>query len=382
MVPSLRIAPGRLRLWGLGLAVLGLAPVLGAFVNGFHDWPAFWSAGATVETADLVEAGRHAAWQQAHGLPSAFFAYPAGAAWLFAPFASLPLPVGFVLFGALMAACAGAAGGVGARVYGLPSWTGVLAVLAFTPVTASVVLGQNGPLGLLLALVAIDGLAATDRGVARGRWQAGLAVGLLLFKPTWGLPLVGLLVLRRRWVELAIVAVVAAGWYLAGVAAAAGDWWWPRDWLGGLGTYLAADFAGNADKAVSLPGLMARLPVPAWVPVAAGAAVVVVALPRLVRAPTVEAASAACLVGVAVSPHAWGYDAALVVPWLLWAIAGGVAEPWRTRIVVAAYALGPLWLVSRQTVISAVALVVLGLTVAWLTARPGGQAAEVTSPRR
>ena len=234
-MPPLRIAPGRLRLWGLGLVLLGLAPLFGAFVNEFHDWPAFWSAGATVGTADLVDAGRHAAWQSAHGLPTAFFPYPAGAAWLFAPFAALPLPVGFIIFGFLMLACAGAAGVVGARVYGLERRTAVLAVLAFGPVTASVVIGQNGPLGLLLALAAIDGLVAADRGAVRGRWQAGLAIGLLLFKPTWGLPLVGLLILRRRWAELGIVAVVAAGWYLAGVAAAAGDWWWPRDWLDGLG---------------------------------------------------------------------------------------------------------------------------------------------------
>jgi hypothetical protein len=335
-----------------------------------------------VGTADLVPAGAHSAWQSARGLPAAFFPYPAGTAWLFAPFAPLPLSVGFVLFGLLMLACAGAAGVVGARVYGLERRTAVLAVLAFGPVTASVVIGQNGPLGLLLALAAIDGLVAADRGAVRGRWQAGLAIGLLLFKPTWGLPLVGLLILRRRWAELGIVAVVAAGWYLAGVAAAAGDWWWPRDWLDGLGDYLAADFAGNADKAVSMPGLVARLPVPPLVPLVAGAAVLVVALPRLLRAPIVEAASAACLIGVAVSPHAWGYDAALIVPWLLWAIAGGAGEPWRTRIVVGAYLLGPFWLVSRQTIVSAVALVVLGLTAAWLTARPGGQAAEVTSPRR
>jgi hypothetical protein len=198
--------------------------------------------------------------------------------------------------------------------------------------------------------------------------QPGLAVGALLFKPTWGLPLAGLLLLRRRWVSLAIVGLAVAGWYLVGVAAAAGDWSWPAVWLGGVGDYFAADYASNADKAVSLPGLVARLPVPSWVAIAVAVFIVAVAIPRLVRAPIAEAGAGACLVGVAASPHAWGYDAALIVPWLLWAMSSrGLAEPYRTRIIVATYLAGPLWLFSRQTAISAIAIVVLGLTVVWLS---------------
>jgi hypothetical protein len=167
---------------------------------------------------------------------------------------------------------------------------------------------------------------------------------------------------------VAVAALVAVLWYLAGVAAGAGDWAWPSTWLGAIRGYLDADFAGNADKAVSLPGLVARLPVPTWVPILAAALVVTAALPRLIRAPIVEAAIGACLVGVAVSPHAWGYDAVMVVPALVWLLAGG--GPWSTRtrtaLLVAAYALGPLWLVSRQTVVSGIALVVLGSVALWI----------------
>ena len=63
----LRIGWPRLRLWAIGLTVIGLAPVVGAFVNAYHDWPAFWSAGATVGTPDLVPADAHIAWQRDHG---------------------------------------------------------------------------------------------------------------------------------------------------------------------------------------------------------------------------------------------------------------------------------------------------------------------------
>lgn len=374
-VSPLRVAPARLRLWALALAGIGLAPVVGAFAFDYHDWPAFWSAGATVGTPDLVDPVRHHAWQLAHDLPAAFFAYPPGSAWLYWPFSWLPLPVGFVVHGLLMLGCAVAAGWLAGPVYGLDRRLSILATLAWAPVTASIVLGQNGPLGLLLAVVAIAGLLG-GRVV-----PAGLAIGLLLYKPTFAAPLIGLLILRRRWTELGIVAAVAAAWYLAGVAASAGDWTWALAWLDGLRGYLEADFAGNADKAISLPGLVARLPgVPTWLPLVAGAAVVAIAIPRLVRAPLLEAASAACLVGVAMSPHAWGYDAALVVPFLLWLLGERgrdvLEEPWRTRLVVAAYALAPFWLVSRQTIVSVLAVVVLGMVVIWLSVTSG------TEPRR
>lgn len=360
---SLNIPPRRLRAWAIGLVLIGLAPIAGAFAFGLHDWPAFWSAGATAGSPDLVDSARHLEWQRAHGLPEAFFAYPAGSAWLYAPFAWLPLTVSFVLHGLLMLAAAVAAGWIAAPVFGLERRVSILAVLAFAPVTASVTLGQNAPLGLLLAVMAIVGLV-TGRPLL-----AGLAIGLLLYKPTFAIPLIGLLLLRRRWPELVVVALVGAAWYVAGVAAAAGDWLWLKPWLSGLTAYLDADFAGNADKAVSLPGLLARLGLPDLVPILAAALLVVVALPRLARAPMLEAASVACLLGVAVSPHAWGYDAALVMPYLLWILAGhgGLSLQNRTVVIVAAYVLGPFWLVSRQTVVSAVAIVVLGLVGVWFS---------------
>jgi hypothetical protein len=351
----------RVAVWAVGLALIGLAPVLGALTNGLHDWPAFWSAGATAGSPDLLDPVRHLAWQRDHDVPQAFFAYPPGTAWWFAPISILPIGLGFVVNGLVMLALAAWAGIVLGRTMGLDERIAALATLAFAPVTASVVLGQNGPLGLLLAAIAIAGLV-TDQRIA-----TGIAIGLLLYKPTYAAPLLGLLVLRRRWTELGVAVLVAAGWYAVSVVAAE-DWAWPGPWLDGLRGYLADDFAGNADKAVSLPGLIARLPVPGWVPILAGAALVASAIPRLLRAPMLEASVAVCLLGVAVSPHAWGYDAALAVPFLLWLVSG--RGPWslttRRRVFVAVYLLGFTWLVSRQTVVSGVALVVLGLAALWL----------------
>ena len=357
---ALRVAPGRVRLWALGLFAMGVVPVIGAPFNHWHDWGALWAAGATAGGPDLVDAARHVAWQAAHGVSQAFFAYPPAAAWLFWPLAQVPVAVAFWVQAVLMVACIAVAGFVAARVYGLTPGLAVLAALAWAPSTASIVTGQNAPFALLVAMVAIWGLAT-------GRWWvAGLAVGVLWYKPTLALGFVALFLVRGRWRELAVTVVAGGVAYLLSVAAAGGDWGWPGTWLEGARVWLPADAAKNADKAISLPGLLARLPVPWFVPVLGGVALAVAAIPGLRRAGIVEAASAACLVGLAAGPRAWGYEAALAFPFVCWVIAGGVGEPWRTRLIVAAYFLGLLWIISFVTQISAVAVVVLGATLLWL----------------
>jgi hypothetical protein len=69
---------------------------------------------------------------------------------------------------------------------------------------------------------------------------------------------------------------------------------------------------------------------------------------------------------MAAGPRAWGYEAGLMLPILAWAMAGGLTEPWRTRLIFAAIPMGLLWLVSAYTVVSGVAIVVLVATIMWL----------------
>jgi hypothetical protein len=330
---------------------------------GYHDWPDFWSAGSVVGTGDLVDATRLEAWQVAHGLPPIPFPYPPAAALALRPFALLPFDISFWLHAAVMLLCAVAAGRIGARVFGLPRDVGVLSTLAWAPVTGAIVIGQNTPLALLLAALAIAAMVA-ERDVGAGGW-----VGALLYKPTLAAPLIGVLLLRARWRASLVVALGVVAWYSASVIAAGGDLGWPSTWIATLRGWLAEDAIRNADKAVSLTGLLARLAVPDWLPFAGGVLLTVMALPRLIRAPLPEACAGALLVGVAASPHAWGYEAALLMPFIWWTLAGGIVEPWRTRLVVAAYVLAPFWLVSRQTVLSSVAVIVLGATAVWLTGR-------------
>lgn len=370
----LRIRWPRLRLWAIALFGIGLAPIVAAPFYGFHDWPDFWSAGSVVGTRDLVDATRLEAWQVARGLPPIPFPYPPATALLLWPFALLPLSVSFWLHAAVMLACAVAAGRIGARVFGLPMAVGVLSTLAWAPVTGAIVIGQNTPLALLFAVLALAALLDGRETTAAG-W-----IGALLYKPTLAAPLAGILVLRGRWRVLRILVVAGAAWYGAGVVATGGDVGWPATWLTILRGWLAEDAIRNADKAVSLPGLLARLAVPDWLPFAAGILIVLVSLPRLIRAPLREQWVGALLVGVAASPHAWSYEAALLLPFIWWILAGGIAEPWRTRLIVAGYVLAPFWLVSRQTELSSVAIVVLGGLSVWLSGRLRGPAGSGAMP--
>lgn len=356
----LRLPWRRVRLWAIALFGIGLAPIVAAPFHAFHDWTAFWTAGRLLGTPDIVSFDATVAWQAARGLPLAVFPYPPAAALLLWPFAQLPIDWSYWFHAVAMLLCGVGAAVIGARVYGLRVSVAVLAALAWAPLTGAIVIGQNTPFAVLLAMLAIEGLVLARPLVAGG------AVAGLLYKPTIGLPIAGLFVLRGAWRALALVVAGVVAWYVLGIWASGGLVTWPREWAASLATWLADDTLRNADKAVSLPGLLSRVGVPDLLAFAAGGVLVLAALPRLMRAPLPEAGAGALLVGVAASPHAWGYEAALLLPILWWALAGGIAEPWRTRLIATAYVLVPLWLVSRQTVLSAVAIVVLGAYVVWV----------------
>lgn len=357
----LSLPPRRVRLWAVALATLGLVPIDTALVNGGGDFPAFWAAGATVGTPALVDGASHAAWQVAHGVAVDYWRYPPAVAYFFAPFSLLPIWLGFVIQAVLMLTLVGVAGLLLARIFELPASPALLLAFTWTPTAASADIGQNAPVAVVLALWAIDALRRDSS------LEAGLAAGLMLYKPTLGLPIIGLLLIRGCWQALAVAGGVAVAWYLASVAAAAGDWGWPVSWWNGMQPWLSPDLIRNADKAISLPGLLGRLPgVPLWLPVACGAALVLLALRGLVRAPIVEAGSAACLLAMAAGPRVWGYEAGLLSPILAWAVSGGLSEPWRTRLVFTAVPLGLLWLVSAYTVVSGVAVIVAVATAMWL----------------
>jgi hypothetical protein len=235
--------------------------------------------------------------------------------------------------------------------------------IGWAPVTAAVVTGQNSPLALVLSLVAIDGLARDDA------LRAGLAVGALAYKPTYALAFGLLLLAYRKWKVLGVVAACGVGWYAVSAYAAGGDLMWPRPYLQALADYVGPDFAYNRYKAVSVPGVLMLAGVSSGVAFGVGMVLLVGALGwlRVRGVGVMQAASLTGAIAVASSPHAWPYDAAIALPALFWVAAKG-EEPGRTRGIVIAYAVAPLWLASHALGVDPFAIVVIGGTAGLLVA--------------
>jgi Glycosyltransferase family 87 len=345
-------------IWSAVLAGALLCAVPWAIRHGGGDWQVFAAAGSLAGTPSLLHPPQ--AWQS--------FFYLPGAAWALVPFARLPLGVSFIVNAVLMLACAAAAGLVAAKTYALPRATAVGMFALWSPVVyAAAIIGQNAPFGLLLAQLSIAGMAR--RSVA----LTAIPIGLLLYKPTYAMPLIGLLIVRALRRELAVVAAISVGWYLLGVSATGGDWSWPAAWLRLVTAFAPGDFRVNAALAVSLPALLVR--VGAGIPFTAGVlALLGVAVAwALRRAPPAEAGSAACLAGLALSLHAWAYDVVLALPMIAFT-AATLSEPARTRLLLALAIGAPLFFLSAQLRWDPLALVAIGGTAAWLAfrLRPAG----------
>lgn len=86
------------------------------------------------------------------------------------------------------------------------------------PMMHTITGGQNAALCFLLLATAY---VATTKGQ---EWLAGLALGLLLFKPQYALPALGLLLLRRRYLTIATATAVGAAQYVLGGLFCGWDW--------------------------------------------------------------------------------------------------------------------------------------------------------------
>ena len=352
--PRVRAIPLRSMLlaWSSAVAVLIASGSAWSIAHGGGDWRVFVAAGSLAGRAALVDPPQ--AWQS--------FLYLPGAAWALVPFAHLPAAMSFLTNAVLMLACATAAGLIAARTYALGRAPAVATFALWAPVVyAAAIIGQNAPFGLLLAQLSIAGMAT--RSVA----LTAIPIGLLMYKPTYAAPFIALLVLRGRLRELLVVVAFAGGWYGLGVTATGGDWGWPAPWSRLIAEIAGGDFAVNAVFAVSLPGLLVRSGGLAL----AAAVTVLVALAAAValrRAGPVEAGSAASLIGLALSPHAWAYDAVLALP-MIGFTAGALREPDRSQFLLAVALAGPLFFVAPLLRFDPLAIVIGAGTLVWLALR-------------
>ena len=181
------------------------------------DFSSFYAAGRLALGADpalVYDQAAHYAAQQAATLPGVehnVFFYPPVFLLLLAPLAHLPYLAAFAAMAGLGLALYLP---VGARILGLPGAGGLLPVLAFPAVVWAVGMGQNS---LLTAAIFGAGLLLLDRRPV----LAGLVLGLLCYKPHFGLLLPVALAAGRHWrafaaTALSVTALVAATLLLFG----------------------------------------------------------------------------------------------------------------------------------------------------------------------
>jgi hypothetical protein len=127
----------------------------------------------------------------------------------------------------------------------------LLLLVACYPLLASVLGGQNTALSLVL-FAAVWRALHDERDVL-----AGVAAGLLLFKPQFGLPILLLLLVGRRFGVLLGAVPVVAALYLLGVWAAGADW--PLQWVRAATQFRAVTHPLDAENTVSIMGMMSTL---------------------------------------------------------------------------------------------------------------------------
>jgi len=259
----------------------------------------------------------------------------------------------------------------------------VLGALAWGPAAAGVISGQNTSVALLLVVTAAWALVRNHQVLA------GAVAGLLAYKPQLGAPMMGVLLLRTRWVALAAGLAVLGSHYLLGVVATGGSWDWPAAWLHTVAEYQQADFAANGWQSISLPSFGRQLELLTGLPglMLAGYAiagiVLLLCLPAIRRLPAPEAIALAAACGLLISPHAWVYDATLLLPAL--AVMAARAQqrgwPWRDRWrIAAAYVIGLTWPLGGGLGFTLLPLLVVAAPFALLERGPFRPAGESLDP--
>ena len=252
----------RLRLysWGVvgGIALSVLIGAQAASTADFPgeaaggDYPAFYGAGA------IADDGR---WEQLYSFEAQaaaqsglnetegsawFFAYPPPVAVPYAPLSRLPYGVSYLIHTAIMAGFL-----VGAVMLARPMipWirgrvtVALAAAVLFWPLFRGLTGGSNTALTMFL-LVAAWRLARDHRDVL-----AGIVLGVLLYKPQYGMAPAGLFLLDRR-PRLVAGFVAAAGAFYALSAYLLGPAW-ITDWLDVARVFERVDLEVNGSSASS-----------------------------------------------------------------------------------------------------------------------------------
>ncbi|MFT7473606.1 MAG: hypothetical protein ACI81L_000521 [Verrucomicrobiales bacterium] len=284
------------------------------------DFAAFYAAGSIVWEGDidsLYDPVRQEQAQSELGIDGYLgFAYPPHVAAAYAPLGALGFQTAYLVHTLLMIAAFVIAMVMLSDVVPLLHkwrWPLLAASLTFYPLATAIGGGQNAALSVLC-------VAAIWRGLHDGREDhAGIAAGLLLFRPQYALPIIGLMLLSRHGGAV-IWAFATATVTWAGTALVLGVNWLST-WWAEVVPFVEQDAEVNAANSISILGFLQAASSTGGRPVviagAAGAAVVVLVLVFLWSNPdrfSLANRMGAVAIGMTlVSPHTMFYDASLIL---------------------------------------------------------------------
>jgi hypothetical protein len=219
------------------------------------DYPAFYTAGQIIadgQADTLYSLSQQRAYQkEVLGTENGVlpFAYPPHFALAYVPLSELPFRLSYAVHTLAMVAALALACLLIQRIYPeLFKSSYLLFFVAFTafPILSSVSGGQNTALSILLIV------ACWYKVLHNKHYQAGVYLGLLLFKPQFALPLAGLFLLSGRW--RVWVSAGATGVVLYGINTALLGPAWFIDWFEFAGAFAGADARFSFAELVSWQG--------------------------------------------------------------------------------------------------------------------------------
>ncbi len=309
------------------------------------DYPAFYGAG-TIAVAgdwdDLYSLDRQIAAQRSlhppgEGDVARFFAYPPQVAFVYQPLAAMDYHWSYLVHVMLMT---GALWGSILLARPMLPWlrgrvTLAMAVaLVFWPMFRTITGGSNTAFTLLM-VVAAWRLVNGNRPLL-----AGLVISVLLYKPQFAIPLIGLFLLRRQWRVVAGAGLGAVLFYVSGVLLRGLGW--VGEWLDVASEFGRIDAELNGHSSISLIGFAENLfgvglslPVAlAWV--LAGSTAVVLAWlwwrdPDATLAPLLAITMPGVLL---LSLHAMSHDGAIIVLTAAVAVACWPQRRWLPWVLV------------------------------------------------
>jgi hypothetical protein len=263
------LTPKRLQIYaGAALATVTLAFVVtvvqskdlitrqGVPLGG--DYPVFYGVGSLVVSGQPESVFNVSAVNRAQAKAVGRSQLEEYHAWVYPPYVALPLaplamlpylPSLLVHTALMILAVWGAVCLVGRVAPTVARYRGTAFALtvSFYPMLRAVTGGQNSALSLLLLSGAMAMLVAGRQVVA------GLFLGALMFKPHFAIPMIGLVLLARRWRAAAVSGLVAGVYGIA--AGLAFGWNWPASWFASVTRYRELEGTVNGPNLISFLGV-------------------------------------------------------------------------------------------------------------------------------